>query len=166
MKRVKYKNYGREAEEKVATSLDTLLFEYQKEKVAHSGATGRTSKGKFDFRIWDSCGSICIEVKTNGGNPSIPSTTNSNPEIKTHQLTALREESKKLTTALAGLLINYRQVDKWYFMSIQHFDKMILENYPVKSILVKYAAKYGIEIKEKNGILDLGKLLNYEELGA
>lgn len=150
---------GSDAESLVTSSLENLNYRFTKEKIAHSKSTAKTSKGLFDYRVHLADCDHCIEVKSRQTSISIPNGVNRNPNIKPHQLKALREERAKGNKV--GLLLNYRlkNSSEWIYLSLESFDKLILDNYPVNSINYQLAQSYGVSIGIKNDILDLSVVI-------
>lgn len=150
---------GAEAESIVTASLESLNLRFTKEKIAHSKSTAKTSKGLFDYRIHLQDYDHCIEVKSRQTSISIPNAKNSNPNIKPHQLKALREEIEKGNKA--GFLLNYRIKNDsvWVYLSLCAFDKLLCDNYPVNAIKSYLAQSYGVTVEIKNDVLLLSDVI-------
>lgn len=136
---------GTTAQNTLRESLDSLGYRYTQEDIAISTATAKRGKGKYDFVVHLADKDHCIECKSNAGNITIPNQTNKNPNLKSHQLKALREA--KLDGNLAGLILNFRSKNLWVYLSLQDFDKIVLDNYPVNAITPVTAKKYGKSIE-------------------
>lgn len=144
---------GTKAQNTLRESLDSLGYRYTQEEIAISTRTAKRSKGKYDFVVHLSNHDHMIECKSTSGKITIPTITNCNPNIKTHQLKALREA--KADDNKAGLILNFRSHNLWVYMSIEQFDKMIYEQqYPLHAITSSLAKTYGTWVK----IAESGKL--------
>jgi len=139
---------GKEFEDRICKQLDDADIEYIREKVAHSKATSKTSKGKFDLVIDD----LCLELKTTQAK-SLDYSLNPNKKakIKWHQLANLYKSyftyGKK-----AGLLLEYRP-NKAIYIDVKDFFSWAIES-KTKSLSYENALLIGREI---DSILDIIK---------
>jgi len=77
-------------------------------------------KNPYDTLIFDGRYLFTLELKSNQGKTI--SHRGSNPQIKPHQVEALIKASKH-ENIISGFILNFRSVDKTFFLSIEEFVK-------------------------------------------
>jgi len=135
---------------KITNQLDELGTEYTEEKIAHSKATAKTNRGKFDIRLinW------CLELKTTKETSishSLYSEDEKSVKIKGHQLTALYKEWFTKGNE-AGLLLEFRP-NKPIFIHIKDFYKWATQT-SRKSINRAIALEIGKEIEHIKELIE------------
>ena len=139
---------GKEFEDRICKELDDAGIEYIREKVAHSKATAKTSKGKFDLVIGD----LCLELKTTQAERlDFSLDPKKKAKIKWHQLANLYK-SYFTHGKRAGLLIEYRP-NKAIYVEIKDFFTWAIQS-KAKSLSYANALLIG---KEIDSILELIK---------
>lgn len=101
-------------------------------------------KNEFDFIIFTGHRLFCLELKSTLGK-SLPL-----GNIKENQVKGLIEANKK-AGVVAGLLINFRDLDKTFFFSaveLQHF----IETESRKSIPIGHCEEFGVLVPQKKKI--------------
>lgn len=131
---------GSKFHEWVVSAFTALGIECIEEKIAHSRATAKREKGKFDLRVemepvW------CIELKSIG-QPYFG--IFNSPCVKGHQLRALREA--KTRGMRAGVMIEFRNSAQIVYIDITDYDRLIYDNLPRKTFKVDTALNYGLEV--------------------
>ncbi len=124
----------------VVNGFEGLGIEVIEEKIAHSKATAKRDKGKFDLRVelqpvW------CIELKSFSVERF---GIFSKPKVQSHQLRSLRES--KADGKRAGIMLNYRHTSQTVYIDIEDYDRLIYDNLPRKTFKVDTALKYGLEV--------------------
>lgn len=139
-------NYGKMFEDIVEKSIQRIGKPYTRENVARFGI--RASKGKFDFKIIGEP-SICFDCKSVATNNNLTMPPMKTPKVKTHQLRELRKEHA-LGNA-SGLLIEYRNIEKVYWLSIGGLNAIHGEYGAIKAITPTHCERYGKVIEFKDG---------------
>lgn len=137
-------NTGKTFEDRICKELDELGIEYTREKIAHSKATAKTRRGKFDIRLHSG---MCLELKTTGKKTIDYCLYAEGPrdvKIPGHQLTALYKEYFTKGN-FAGLLIEFRP-HKPIYIAVFDFYKWVIANHR-KSINRSIALSIGVEIE-------------------
>jgi len=113
----------KEFEDRICKQLDDAGIEYTREKVAHSKATSKTSKGKFDLVIGD----LCLELKTTQAKSLDYSfDPNKKAKIKWHQLANLYKSCLTYGKR-AGLLLEFRP-NQAIFINIRDFFAFAIQS--------------------------------------
>ena len=133
---------GSKFQEMVCNQLNELGIEYTEEKIAHSKATAKTRRGKFDIKFLN----WCLELKSTAKTSldfCLYSEEKKSVKIHGHQLTALYKEwftnGKE-----SGLILEFRP-HKPVFVHIKDFYKWAIQT-PRKSINRATALNIGKEI--------------------
>ena len=142
-------NHGKIFENKLAKLLTVEKIPFVKEDTKRRYGGGKITKGKFDFDIG---GKMCLECKSigTGSNLRLPWPTAKNTPIKTHQLSALRQEM--LNGKFAALLVEIRDKQEYFVLTMSQLNEIVYNKGMVKALNSELLGEFGIvvdsELKE------------------
>lgn len=144
-------NPGKVFENLTEQSIMAYGFMYSRENVARMGR--KASKGRFDFTVHADWGKLCFDCKSTGKNAGMQMPPMKSAMVKTHQLLELRKEYA--AGHIAGLLLEYRHVNKIYWLSIESLGKLHASEGLVAAITPMHCEQYGKEVPVVEGVMDL-----------
>jgi len=133
---------GKEWEDRFESSLKQNDVEYIRENSKRAYGVAVANKGKYDFETKHAA----IECKTviTASNLRLPLPNKKNTALKTHQLKALKDAKTKGKTA--GLLILIQKENRSFWLDIERFYGIIIDNGLVKHLSLDLLSRYGVEI--------------------
>lgn len=146
-------NPGKDFEDRVQEALRARELPHDRENVARMGV--KASQGLYDFKIYRDP-PVCFDCKSVGTGSNLTMPPMATPKVKTHQLAALRNEHGR--GRIAGLLIEYRHLNKVYWLGIDGLNELHASEGLVSSLKPIHCERYGKEIvdMEIEGIWEVG----------